>query len=138
MAAQKGLELLLKIDISSTYTTIGGIRNARVSLNDGSTVDVTSIDDTDRMRQLLAGAGVRSISISGDGVFKDDAAIEALRTEWAAGTHPSMQAILPDWGTIEGPFQITSLEVSGAHDGEVTFSVSLESAGDWTWTAAGA
>mgnify|MGYP004452872973 CR=1 FL=1 len=49
-----------------------------------------------------------------------------------------MQAILPDWGTIEGPFQITSLEVSGAHDGEVTFSVSLESAGDWTWTAAGA
>lgn len=136
MAAQKGLELLLKIDISSTFTTIGGIRNTRVSFNNGQTVDITSQTDVDRFRRLLAGGGVRSVAISGDGVFLDGTGIEAVRAEWFAGTHPSMQAIFPDWGTIAGVFQVTGLEVGGAHDGEVTFSISLESGGAITWTAA--
>lgn len=36
---------------------------------------------------------------------------------------------VPDFGTIEGPFQITALEYSGSHDGEVAFEIALESAG---------
>ena len=31
------------------------------------------------------------------------------------------QVIVPDLGTVEGLFQIASLEYGGQHDGEVTF-----------------
>jgi TP901-1 family phage major tail protein len=43
--------------------------------------------------------------------------------------------VVPDFGTIEGLFQISSLEFSGEHNGEVTFDLALESAGALTFTA---
>jgi TP901-1 family phage major tail protein len=135
MAAQKGLAMLLKIDIASTFTTVGGIRSTSLAINNAQ-VDVTSQDDTSRDRQLLAAAGVRSVSVSGSGVFKDDAAAAAVNTAALADTHADWQVVVPDFGTFEGAFQVSSLEFGGEHDGEVTFSISLESAGDITFTAA--
>ena len=44
--------------------------------------------------------------------------------------------MLPDFGTVEGPFQITALEYTGSHDGEATFDVALESAGALSFEAA--
>jgi TP901-1 family phage major tail protein len=44
--------------------------------------------------------------------------------------------VLPDFGTIEGQFQIVALEFSGSHDGEVTFELALESAGALSFTGA--
>lgn len=133
MAAQKGLEMLLKIDIAATFTTVGGIRSTSFAINNAQ-VDITSQDDTSRDRQLLAGAGVRSFSVSGSGVFVDDAAIAAVNTAAMADTHSSWQVVIPDFGTFEGAMQISSFELGGEHDGEVTFSISLESAGDITFT----
>jgi TP901-1 family phage major tail protein len=46
------------------------------------------------------------------------------------------RVIVPDLGTVEGPFQIATLEYGGQHDGEVTFDLSLESAGALTFAAA--
>lgn len=135
MAAQKGIAMLLKIDIAATFTTVGGIRSTSFS-GSNAQVDVTSQDDTSRDRQLLPGAGVRSFSVSGSGVFKDDAAFAATNTAFLADTHADWQVVVPDWGTYEGAFQISSLEITGEHDGEVAFSISLESAGDITFTAA--
>jgi TP901-1 family phage major tail protein len=43
--------------------------------------------------------------------------------------------IVPDFGIIEGPFQITSLEYSGSHDGEASYELSLASAGALTFSA---
>ena len=39
------------------------------------------------------------------------------------------QVVVPDFGTVVGPFQLTSLEYRGDHAAEVTFDLSLESAG---------
>jgi TP901-1 family phage major tail protein len=73
--------------------------------------------------------------VSGSGVFKDQASDELIRSYVFAGTISNWQVVVPDFGTVEGPFQITSLEFSGRHDGEVTFDLALESAGELTFTA---
>lgn len=44
--------------------------------------------------------------------------------------------IVPAFGTVEGPFQIVTLEYGGRHDGEVSFELGLESAGALAFTAA--
>jgi len=136
MAAQPGREVLIKISIAGTPTTIGGMRAKSISLNDGQ-VDATDSDSAGRWRELLAGAGVRSAEISGSGVFKDSAGEQAMMSNFFAGTHPSMQFVIPGLGTISGVFQITQLQPgSGNHDNEVNFSASFASAGEITFTAA--
>jgi len=146
MAAQKGLDVLMKIDISGTKTTIGGLRSTSITLNDES-VDVTNKDSLGT-RTLLAGAGVNSLSVSGSGVFTDSAAEVAVRTAFAAqqntsdGSTPqtaafeSFEFIIPNLGTYTGAFQITSLEYAGEYNGEATYSMSFESAGYITFAAA--
>ena len=130
MPAQKGRDLLLKFDPQETgaFQTVAGLRATRISFN-ADTVDVTHRESAGRWRELLAGAGARSASLSGSGLFKDAAADEAARTLFFDGTIVRWQAIIPDFGTIEGPFQITSLEYAGDHDGAATYELSLASAG---------
>jgi TP901-1 family phage major tail protein len=53
-----------------------------------------------------------------------------------SGTIRDWQVVVPDFGTVEGPFQITSFELTGRHDGEVAFELALESAGELTFAAA--
>jgi TP901-1 family phage major tail protein len=98
-------------------------------------VDVTNADSAGRWRELLAGAGVRRAALSGAGVFKDEAADARLRTLFFDGVIEAFQLVLPAFGVVEGPFQITSLEYRGDHAGEVTFDMALESAGALTFTA---
>ena len=140
MAAQKGLDMLLKVNTSgSTYATVGGLRSTSITLNDES-VDVTNKDSLGH-RTLLAGAGMNSVSISASGVFTDATTEENVRADFflqqntsdgssaqtAAFTNYLFQ--IPDFGTLTGAFQITSLEYAGEHNGEVTYSMSFESAG---------
>ena len=68
----------------------------------------------------LAGAGVQRASISGRGLFKDGASDALVRQAFFDGAVNDRQVIVPDFGTIEGLFQISSLEFSGEHNGEVT------------------
>ncbi len=138
MAAQKGLDLLVKIgdgEASEAFTAFGGIRSNSISFN-SETVDITNVGSTDRWRELLAGAGVKSASVSGSGVFVDDAQDETARGYFFAGTIPNFEIVIPDFGTVSGPFQITTLDYNGEHNGEATYSVTLESAGELTWAAA--
>lgn len=136
MTAQKGKDLLLKLDLAGggAFQTVAGLRATRLSFN-AETVDVTTIDSVGRWRELLAGAGLRSASISGSGVFKDAASDANLRQAFFDGTIPAFQVVIPDFGVIEGPFQITALEYSGDHDGEAVFELSLASAGALSFTA---
>lgn len=139
MAAQKGLDMLLKMDISGTQTTVGGLRSSSITMNDES-VDITNKDSLGT-RTLLAGAGVNSVSISGSGVFTDSTAEVAVRTAYQAqqnttngssaqtAAFQSFQFAIPDLGTYTGAFQITSLEYAGEYNGEATYSMSFESAG---------
>jgi TP901-1 family phage major tail protein len=137
MAAQKGKDLLLKIDSqpSGTFTTIAGLRSRTIAFN-AEAVDITHQESTGAWRELLAGAGVRTARVSGTGVFKDAASDALIRQVFFDGTIRAWQIVIPDFGTVEGLFQIASLEFNGRHDGEVAFELSLDSAGALTFTAA--
>ena len=137
MVAQKGKDLLLKIDGdgAGNYVTVAGLRSKRIAFN-SETVDVTCSGSVGRWRELLAGSGVQRASVSGAGIFKDQASDAQVRSRFFAGEIVGWQVVVPDFGTIEGPFQITSLEYAGNHDAEVTFEMALESAGALTFTVA--
>lgn len=136
MVAQKGKDLLLKLDTTGSggFVTVAGLRSKRLAFN-AETVDVTDADSAGRWRELLAGSGVQRASVSGAGIFKDAASDAAIRTRFFGAEIAAWQFVIPDFGTVEGPFQITALEYSGAHDGEVTFEIALDSAGSLGFAA---
>lgn len=136
MAAQNGKDLLIKLDMTGVgqFETIAGLRATRISFNTES-VDVTSLESSGGWRELLGGAGVKSASISGSGVFKDENTDERARQIFFDGEVPHFQVIIPDFGTVEGAFQLTSIEYAGSHNGEATYELSMSSAGELTFTA---
>jgi len=136
MVAQNGKDLLLKLDMDNTglFETIAGLRATRISFN-AESVDVTSLESQGGWRELLHGAGVKSASISGSGIFKDEATDERARQIFFDGEVPDFQVIVPDFGIIQGPFLITSIEYAGSHNGEASYDLSLASAGALSFTA---
>ncbi len=129
MGAQAGKDLLIRAgDGAGGFVAVAGLRTRQFTLN-AEAVDVTNADSAGRWRELLSGAGVRRASISGSGVFRDQASDTRLRQAFFDGAILPFQIVVPAFGTIEGPFQIASLEYRGDHAGEVTFDMSLESAG---------
>ncbi|PZU89631.1 MAG: phage major tail protein, TP901-1 family [Chelatococcus sp.] len=136
MPAQKGKDLLLKAaDAGGSFITVAGLRARQIAFN-AEAVDVTHSESAGRWRELLAGAGVRRASISGAGIFKDEASDALLRQIFFDGAIRAWQVVVPDFGTIQGAFQISGLEYRGDHAGEVTFDLSLESAGQLSFTLA--
>ncbi|MGU3464584.1 phage major tail protein, TP901-1 family [Methylobacterium sp. C33D] len=135
MGAQKGKDLLIRAgDGAGGFAAVAGLRSRQITLN-AETVDVTSADSAGRWRELLAGAGVRRAAIAGSGVFRDQASDARLRLLFFEGAVEAFQIVIPDFGTLEGPFQIASLEYRGDHAGEVTFDMSLESGGALAFAA---
>lgn len=130
MAAQNGKDLLIKLDMTTDgfFETIAGLRAQRISFN-AESVDVTSLESAGGWRELLGGAGMKSASISGSGIFKDAATDERVRQVFFDGETPNFQVVIPDFGIVEGPFQITSIEYAGSHNGEATYEMSMASAG---------
>lgn len=137
MGAQNGKDLLIKVDLTGDgqFETIAGLRATRISFN-AESVDVTSLESQGGWRELLSGAGVRSASISGSGVFKDEGTDERARQIFFDGETPDFQVIIPDFGTVEGAFQVSAVEYAGSHNGEATYELSLASAGVLTFVAA--
>ena len=136
MAAQNGKDLLIKLDMTGggQFETIAGLRATRISFN-AESVDVTSLGSAGGWRELLGGAGVKSAGIAGSGVFRDAATDERARQIFFDGETPEFQVIIPDFGIVEGPFQVTSIEYAGAHNGEATYELALASAGALSFTA---
>lgn len=136
MAVQNGKDLLLKVDLTGDgqFETVAGLRATRISFN-AETVDVTSLESAGGWRELLAGAGVRSAQVSGAGVFRDAGTDERARQIFFDGEMPEFQVIIPDFGVVEGAFQITAIEYAGSYNGEATYELTLASAGALTFTA---
>ncbi|SEN03683.1 phage major tail protein, TP901-1 family [Pseudorhodobacter antarcticus] len=136
MAVQSGKDLLIKLDMvgDGSFETIAGLRASRISFN-AETVDVTSLESTGGWRELLAGAGVKTASISGSGVFRDAGTDERARQIFFDGEIPLFQVIIPDFGVVEGAFQLSSIEYAGSHNGEATYEMTMVSAGALTFTA---
>jgi len=137
MAGQKGRDVLIKIGDGGSpemFATIAGIRAKTISLN-ARTVDGTSGESPSAWRELIAGAGVKSASVSGAGVFKDSASDATLQQCFFSQAARAFQLVIPDFGALQGPFLVESLDYSGDHDGEAAFAITLASAGALAFTA---
>lgn len=136
MAVQNGEDLLIKVDLTGdgNFESVAGLRATRISFN-AESVDVTSLESAGGWRELLAGAGVKSAAISGSGIFRDANSDERTRQIFFDGETPDFQVVIPDFGIIEGAFQVTSIEYAGTHDGEATYELSMASAGLMLFTA---
>lgn len=138
MTAQAGRDVLLKIGdggLPESFDTVAGVRAKTISLN-AKVIDATSADSPGAWRELAAGAGVRSASVTGSGVFRDEDADETVRAAFMAQDARSWRLVIPDFGVFEGPFLVASLEYSGRYDSEAQFSLTLASAGALTFAAA--
>jgi len=137
MAAQSGKDMLLKLDQtgSGSFVTVAGLRSRSLAFNAAS-IDVTDAESAGRWRELLSGGGIKRAAVAGSGVFKDQDSDATIRSLFFAGTIRNWQLILPDFGTVEGPFQIVALEFAADHAGEVTFELALESAGQLSFVVA--
>lgn len=138
MAGQKGRDVLIKIGDGGSpeaFATIAGIRAKTISLN-ARTVDGTSGESPSAWRELIAGAGVKSASVSGAGVFKDAASDATLQQCFFSQAARAFQLVIPDFGVLQGAFLVESLDYSGDHDGEAAFAITLASAGALAFTAA--
>ncbi len=134
MVAQAGRDLLLKVENGAGWQTVAGLRSKRLAFN-AETVDITDAESAGRWRELLGGAGIQRASLNGAGLFKDQTSDALVRSAFFAGSILNFQVVIPSFGTISGPFQMTSLEYSGEHTGEVRFEIALESAGQLTFGA---
>lgn len=136
MAAEKGRAFLIKRGdgaSSETFTSIGGMRSTSLTINN-EMVDITSKDDAG-VRLLLADSGVTSITVSGSGVFTDSAGEILIQTSAIGMTLDNYEIIFESGDKFEGAYQVTSYERAGEHNGEVTYSLTLESSGTITFTA---
>ncbi|QDP61060.1 MAG: putative tail tube protein [Prokaryotic dsDNA virus sp.] len=130
MAGQKGSELLVKVGNGGSpesFTTVGGLRDTSISINQ-EMLDITNKDSA-RVRTLLAQSGVKSFSISGSGVFTDSASEATVIGTLDASSFTNYQFLVPDFKTFTGAFQLTAVEYAGSYTGEVTYSLTWESAG---------
>lgn len=136
MAAQRGSDLLLKIDQSGSgaFVTVAGLRTRTLAFNT-ATVDTTSSDSAGLWRELLAGAGVRNARITGNGIFTTTTADATVRDTYLNGQIRNWQIVIPGFGTVQGPFQIGALTYAGQYNAEVTFDITMESAGALTFTS---
>ena len=134
-----GRKLVLKLGDGAdpeVFTTIAGLRDTTVTRTD-SEVNTTTKDDNG-YRTLLSDRTMQALSISGTGVFVDSATFADTVTAFNAGTLNNFEidVVSTDATTagevLEGAFKITQLEQAGAHDGEVNYSITLESSGQVT------
>ncbi len=136
MAAQNGKDLLIKVDLTGDgqFETMAGLRATRISFN-AESVDITSLESQGGWRELLSGAGVKSASVSGSGVFRDEGSDARARQIFFDGETPAFQVVIPDFGVVEGAFQVTSIDYAGSYNGEATYELALASAGALAFTA---
>jgi TP901-1 family phage major tail protein len=130
MSAQKGRLVLIKVSAGGTpdvFSTVGGLRTKSLTVNNEQ-VDITE-SDTAPWRQLLGDAGLRSVSMSGTGVFKDDSAFNRVEDLSFTGALEDYQLVFGNGDYIQGQFQVASLQWAGDHDKEQQYDVTLESGG---------
>ncbi|GAA0488393.1 phage major tail protein, TP901-1 family [Parasphingorhabdus litoris] len=130
MPAEKGSAFLLKIGDGqdpATYSTIAGLRTTQLSVN-GEPVVITN-KDSGGWRELLSGAGIRSVSVSGAGVFTGSDAELRIKNHALAGLIDAYELSFESGDRMRGDFLVTRLDYSGDYNGERSYTLSLESSG---------
>lgn len=130
MPAEKGSAFLLKVGNGATpvvYATVAGLRTTQLSIN-GELVAITS-KESGGWRELLSGAGVRSVSVSGAGVFTGSVAETRIKGSALAGALDDYRLSFESGDTMTGRFLVTRLDYAGDFNGERSYTLSLESSG---------
>ena len=130
MTAQKGSAFLLKISNGATpavYQTVAGLRTTQMSIN-GDAVVVTH-KELGGWRDLLSGAGTRSVSVSAAGIFLGSAAEVGIRAHALAGTIDDYELSFEDGAKLRGKFLVQRLDYAGDFNGERNYTLQLESSG---------
>ncbi|TKD51657.1 phage major tail protein, TP901-1 family [Sphingomonas baiyangensis] len=130
MPAEKGSAFLLKVGDGANptaFTTVSGLRTTQLSIN-GEAVAITS-KDSGGWRELLSGAGVRSVSVSAAGIFTGSAAETRVKGNALAGLLDRYQLSFESGETMTGDFLVTRLDYAGDFNGERSYTLSLESSG---------
>lgn len=130
MGVEKGSAFLLKIGdggAPAAYATVAGMRTTQLSVN-GEAVNVTH-KGSGGWRELLSGAGVRSVSVSAAGIFTGSAAEVRLRNHALAGTVENYELSFESGEKMRGRFLVTRLDYAGDYNGERNYALSLESSG---------
>lgn len=130
MAAEKGSAFLLKVGNGASppvFATVAGMRTTQMSVN-GEAVNVTS-KDSGGWRELLSGAGVRSVSVAASGIFTGSAAEVRVKTNALAGQLDDYELSFESGERLRGRFLVTRLDYSGDYNGERNYALSLESSG---------
>lgn len=130
MPAQKGSAFLLKISNGgspATYNTVAGLRTTQLSIT-GDTVVVTN-KGSGGWRELLSGAGVRSVSVSAAGIFLGSAAEVQVRTAAMDGVLSDYELSFEDGSKLRGAFLVQRLDYAGDFNGERNYTLALESSG---------
>lgn len=130
MPAEKGSAFLLKISDGQapvTYVTLAGLRTTQLSIN-GEAVNITS-KDSGGWRELLSGAGVRSVSVSGAGIFTGSTAEGKLRANALGGAIDDYELSFESGERMRGRFLVNRLDYAGDYNGERSYTLSLESSG---------
>lgn len=135
MAASKGLSIVIQMHDGTALRTVGGGRTSRFAMQ-AEMVDVTNASSTGQSREILDGAGVKSATISVDGVFIDDQAANGIEASFRNQTIRSGTFLVPGLGTYTSTWKCTALEWAGDFNKEVTFSATFESASDITFATA--
>ena len=133
MAAEKGSAFLLKVGNGAeppVFATVAGMRTTQMSVN-GEAVNVTS-KDSGGWRELLSGAGVRSVSVAASGIFTGSSAELRVKSNALAGETDDYELSFESGETLRGRFLVTRLDYSGDYNGERNYALSLESSGPVT------
>lgn len=131
MAAERGSAFLLKIGDGSatpTYSTVAGLKTTQLSIN-GDAVVITN-KGSDGWRELLSGAGVRSVSVAASGIFTGSAAETQVKSLALSGGLESYQLSFESGEQMQGEFLVTRLEYAGDFNGERNYTIALESSGE--------
>jgi TP901-1 family phage major tail protein len=130
MSAQKGSAFLLKIGDGAAppvYATVAGMRTTQMSVN-GEAVNVTT-KDSGGWRDLLSGAGVRFVSVSGSGIFTGSAGEARIKAQALAGAIDDYELSFEGGERLRGRFLVTRLDYAGDYNGERSYALTLESSG---------
>jgi TP901-1 family phage major tail protein len=130
MPVEKGSAFLLKVGDGQAvpvYATVAGLRTTQLSIN-GEAVVITN-KGSGAWRELLSGAGVRSVSVSGAGVFTGSAAENRIKASALAGVLDDYELSFESGERMRGKFLVARLDYSGDFNGERTYAMALESSG---------
>jgi TP901-1 family phage major tail protein len=135
MTAQAAKDCIIRLKNGvGVYEAVAGMRTKTFDLN-SEAVDITNSDSAGMWREILSGAGVKSATIGGGGVFVNGNAEKRMIALAMSGAVEDAQIFFPELGTFEAPFKVTAVKLGGEYNREETYEFTFESGGEVVFDA---